>query len=77
MDESKMMHDQVLSLGENRFQGNMGPLLQNLTKELEFFQRGENKEELHDILNVYNSRKHPVIPYQVGSLGVILPYYPL
>jgi hypothetical protein len=42
----------------------MEPFLQNLTKEMEFFERGENKEELHKILNEYNSRKHPNIPYQ-------------
>ena len=43
-------------------------MLQNLTKELEFFRREENKEELHEILNIYNSKRHPVIPYQVDNM---------
>ena len=66
MDENKLLHEDILNLKENRFQGNIGPkMLQNLTKELEFFRREENKEELHEILNIYNSKRHPVIPYQV------------
>ena len=56
MDESKLLHEDILNLQENRFQGNIGPkMLQNLTKELEFFGREENKEELHEILNIYNT----------------------
>ena len=69
MDESKLLHEDILNLKENRFQGNIGSkMLQNLTKELEFFRREENKEELHEILNIYNSKRHPVIPYQVDYM---------
>ena len=71
MDESTLLHEDILSLKENRFQGNIAEaMLQNLTKELEFFKREENKEELHDILNIYNSKRHPVIPYQVYYLKI-------
>ena len=69
MDESKLLHEDILNLKGNRFQGNIGSkMLQNLTKELEFFRREENKEELHEILNIYNSKRHPVIPYQVDYM---------
>ena len=72
IDEGVLLQRQIRDLGENQFKGNMAPLLQNLTKEIEFFERGDNKEDLHKLLNTYNSRRHPNIPYQVVTIIVRL-----
>ena len=72
IDEGLLLQRQIRDLGENQFKGNMAPLLQNLTKEIEFFERGDNKEDLHRLLNNYNSRRHPNLPYQVVNIIVIL-----
>ena len=72
IDEGLLLQRQIRDLGENQFKGNMAPLLQNLTKEIEFFERGDNKEDLHRLLNTYNSRRHPSLPYQVLNIMVIL-----
>ena len=72
IDEGLLLQRQIRDLGENQFKGNMAPFLQNLTKEMEFFERGDNKEDLHRLLNTYNSRRHPNIPYQVVNIMVRL-----
>ena len=72
IDEGLLLQRQIRDLGENQFKGNMAPLLQNLTKEMEFFERGDNKEDLHRLLNTYNSRRHPILPYQVVRIMVRL-----
>ena len=68
IDEEGLLREQVEHLGENKFKGAIQPMLQNLTKEMEFFEREENKESMHKLLNLYNERHHPYQRYVVTTM---------